>query len=414
MAPCIKNLTYILLLGISISCVDQAEEDGETSVSAVTMFTQKDLKQQEFTVFGDRDTTLVGENGTKLTILQNTFVDASGNAVSGEIKIELKECLDQYSMVLGNLTTTSDGEILESGGMVYVNAECDGKSLSIATDKSILVEIPCDSSLADMKMFEGEQNGEEINWVNPKSLDVQEVQAAFEEAGDSIEVSVVSDTIHKSHNVAYNVSINGRKVVGDEIPEGLALKIQNKIFAGNGLKITKDSLAIIDGYKVNLYKQDKLNSWDDYTYTKKWVSTETVNTFQEDKSTSYIFSMKKLGWANIDRLFQDPRTKEIEWLASINNYDEYSDAYVSLVFDEQKIHLPGYIRNDGSFSFTHGDYEKTALPVGATAAIVVTAYKDDKSYCSIEKVTIKEKQDISLDLAEMSKEELKRELAEKL
>ena len=65
---------------------------------------------------------------------------------------------------------------------------------------------------------------------------------------------------------------------------------------------------------------------------------------------------------------------------------------------------------DGSFSFTHNDEEKPRLPVGEQALILVTAYKDGKSYSSITMLKITEGQRLPLELLETSQEKLKEAL----
>ena len=111
--------------------------------------------------------------------------------------------------------------------------------------------------------------------------------------------------------------------------------------------------------------------------------------------------MKNLGWANIDRLYSDPRTEEVELLANISNESDFNFIYTTMV--TQSMYLPGYQKKDESFSFTHGDYESTQLPIGETATIIATACKDDKTYFGYQTIEIKKKQDVKIELKESSK-----------
>lgn len=195
-----------------------------------------------------------------------------------------------------------------------------------------------------------------------------------------MEITFILDTIYKKHNIAYNV--DGFSDIGkhDEIPIKLSNKISEKVFEGTGMILAKDSSMMVDGYKVNLYKQDTLTEWVDYKYGKKWIEVGTSNSFAEDKMTRHLFSIKKLGWANIDRLFNAPRTKEIEMIVKVNNCSDYEDIYTSMIFDNKCIYIPGYQKKDKSFSFTHGDYENPSLPIGEIATIPVTAYKNEMPF----------------------------------
>jgi len=149
------------------------------------------------------------------------------------------------------------------------------------------------------------------------------------------------------------------------------------------------------------------------TNLQAWA-VQGQNQFREDSGTSYLFSIKKLGWANIDRLFTDPRTKEIELIVTVEKQDEYDNIYTSMIFKNQNMYLPGYKKKDNSFSFTHGDHEKTALPVGETTTILVTAYKNEEPFYSMKTIILKEKQTIDMVLSVTTKDKLKKELENKI
>jgi hypothetical protein len=142
------------------------------------------------------------------------------------------------------------------------------------------------------------------------------------------------------------------------------------------------------------------------------MNTKGENSFAEDRKTNYIFSIKKLGWANIDRLLEDPRTKEVELITSVENEKEFKFIYVTMI--TQKMYLPGYQKKDETFCFSHNDEEKQQLPVGETATILATAYKNDKPYFAIKKITITDKQTVAFKLEETTTEKLKAEMKEKI
>lgn len=124
--------------------------------------------------------------------------------------------------------------------------------------------------------------------------------------------------------------------------------------------------------------------------------------------------MKKLGWANIDRLFNDSRTEQIELVVNVVGHEDYDNIYTSMIFKKQGMYLPGYQKKDQSFSFTHGDYEKTALPVGEVATVLITAYKDGIPFLGSETFTIKQEQSFDLELTATSVEGLKKELEKRV
>jgi hypothetical protein len=139
-----------------------------------------------------------------------------------------------------------------------------------------------------------------------------------------------------------------------------------------------------------------------------------LNTFETDPNSEYIFSIKQLGWANIDRVYSNPRTKNVELITAIDNYTDFENIYITLLMDKEKIFIPGYQKKDLTYGFTHGDYEKEKLPVGESAIIIATAYKNDIPYYSIQKITISEKQKVSFSLIETTMEKLKLDLEDKI
>lgn len=371
------------------------------------------LATQVFSFSSTKDTVLKGKKGTILKIGKNTFVDPLGNIVTGNVNIELKECLDPLDMVLGNLTTTTNGQYLQSGGMVYVNAVSGKTQLSIADNKSIKVTIPSDSTLAGMQVWEGEKNAKGINWVNPQPM-MNRVMNQSMDKKVIINDKGVQEVVGKGVNM--NPKSNVARIVwtNQPAPSQKAInEVSAKVWGFNskkGIMITKDSNAIIDGTKCRLEKGDIIQ-FGGFECGKAVPGT---NTFRENADAKYVFTMKKLGWANIDRLFSDPRNKQIDFVTAIDKHEDYKDICISLVLKNQNMYIPGYQKKDKTFSFTHGDYEKTSLPVGEDAIIITTAYKDDKVYYDIHPVTIAEKQSIHLTLKPTTKAGLKEALDKQL
>ena len=92
---------------------------------------------------------------------------------------------------------------------------------------------------------------------------------------------------------------------------------------------------------------------------------------------------------------------------------KYTNIYVALILEG--CYIPGYEKTDNTYSFTHGDFEKTVLPVGAAATIFFTGYRDgDAVYYSIYKFTIAENQQIKLDLKQVTEDQLKELLPKEL
>jgi hypothetical protein len=355
------------------------------------IYTTDNLNTQTFTIDNNVDNIVTGNNGTIVRIYKNTFIDQDGKPASGKIEFKLIEALTPIDRVLGNLTTTFDNKPLETGGMIFLDATSGSKQLSIATDKSILIKMPTDSALTNMSVYEGQKDSAGIKWKNP--LPIAQLNNS-----DSSNFDI--NAFEKTINMRYTV--DGFEDANDA-PQEIQSEVGRIAWEGDGLKISKDSSFKIGNYTIRFTKQKKLETW-----SQSYKIEKGTNSFSEDLKTNYIFSVKKLGWANIDRLLEDPRTTEVDFITSIENQNEFKYVYVTLI--TQQMYIPGYQKKDNSFCFSHGDEEKQQLPVGESATILATAYKNDKPYFAIKKIKIEKKLNVTFKLTETTKDKLKADL----
>jgi hypothetical protein len=125
----------------------------------------KEGATEQFEISTATDTIIETKDGVVFAIPANAF-DNSGN----KIQVEIKTALDAASIIENGLSTMSNGAMLETGGMFYINAYEDGKQLAVI--KSIDVSVPAREINPAMQLFEGvaDTNGI-INWVNPKPIE---------------------------------------------------------------------------------------------------------------------------------------------------------------------------------------------------------------------------------------------------
>ncbi len=120
---------------------------------------QNDLEQR-FSVDGQKRTQVFGKDGTKLWLEANTFVFADGTIPTGEIDLRLTECYSFGNMLLADLSTTSGEKLLQTGGMMKIEAYANGEELVIAEGKSIQAATPTQEFDKDMQLFYGEEHPE--------------------------------------------------------------------------------------------------------------------------------------------------------------------------------------------------------------------------------------------------------------
>lgn len=122
---------------------------------------------QTFNIKTNASQEIIGSQGTRLFIPENAFVDAMGNPVSDkEVTVKLTEALTFSDMLLNGLTTmTSDGDVLETGGMFFIEATANGQTLSLAPVKEISFKLPNQNLKDDMRLFSGNTSaGNTVSW----------------------------------------------------------------------------------------------------------------------------------------------------------------------------------------------------------------------------------------------------------
>ncbi len=416
-----KYSFFVILAALLLNACQLISPD---NIQKNELLSTENIAPQIFSISSSNDTSLIGNSGTVISFSKNTFVDQDGSYIEGEIEIELKECLTKLDFVLSNMTTTSNGLFLESGGMIYINATIGENQLAIAEGKSIGVAVPTHSVMEGMQLYEGVQTENGLDWQNPRALEIERpIEDLIGELVDEEEQPIGGDLIKKQCNVGYYVrGYHYEGSYGDHnylhndkmVPGGLLSEVSNICWSGNGMILSRDSIIQIDTFEVVLVKMDTIFESETFAFSNAGTTVKGLNQFREDNNNKYIFSIKKLGWANIDRLFNDPRTQEIKLIVVVQEQDEYDKIYTSMIFKNQDMYLPGYQKKDNSFSFTHGDYEKTSLPIGETATILITAYKGDEAFYAIETITIEEAQIVTLKLETTTQEDLKNALKDRI
>jgi hypothetical protein len=346
------------------------------------------LEKQEWKVSPFSDTVIQGKYGTQLRIPASAFCFADGSKVTTPVEVSLREAVKPEDIVLAGLTTLHNGRVLESGGMIEVTARSNDRELKLNRNAAVDVEIPAAAKQAGMSVFEGEISNGLMNWVNPVKIDQEPVS--------ELVVGAFQDNGEGSSSFYTNNSL-WMMIIGNDT-----------VFLRNG----NDTL-IYEPEKIER-NRNLFNPFGDViTNNGNNILQGNFNTHfsAADPSQSYVFSMKKLGWANIDRLSNDPRTRQVDFVTDLEDKKLYNIVNITLVFPGKNIFIPGYQKADGTYGFSHGDYEPMQLPVGEKAVLIVTAKKESQSYFASEELIIQPRQRIKLAPKPASEEEIKQKLA---
>lgn len=378
------------------------------------------LVSQIFKFKNNKDTTLVGKEGSQIHIQSNCFLDENKKPFKGEVKMEVKEAITMESIILGNLVTMADGNALESGGMIYIDAKTkDGKSLTLNPAKPMEVSMAAKEVKPDMKIWEGEQNGKFMNWKNPKpinngfnksELPDKKPSALRENENNIFDAVRCFCTNNRGYSFYYELIGNNRikvelysiKMSTDYFETLIAdtsydaLNLNNK-----NIPLPKPTIEGEDCFTPVFYKNKQLDWFGKFP-------TEAI------RNMDYKFNFSKIGsWANIDRLAGDQRTKLVEFSASLPDKQSFDEVSMYLIFKDKKMYIPGFksTKNKG-YGFSHGDFEKPKLPIGAKATVLCIAYKNDKPFFAMQNITITEKQEILMNPTASSDEAIKKLIAD--
>jgi hypothetical protein len=140
---------------------------------------------------GVPDTIITTKNGIRLALkdTEKLFVDDAGKAVPCStcktFNLEMTEVARRGDAIgRGINTLTTDGRMLESGGILFLEAICDGKKLSLKGEQSLQIQIPSTDlkntpeyikyqGIIKEKIFIGWEKTEEkavpVKWANPNT-----------------------------------------------------------------------------------------------------------------------------------------------------------------------------------------------------------------------------------------------------
>jgi hypothetical protein len=131
----------------------------------------KHLTAQTFNLDAATDTVIETQKGIVLSVPANCFLDQDENPVKGKIQLVVKEALDATTIIDAGLSSRSGDQLLESGGMFFVDARKNGRPLKIDSANGIVAEVPTDTVKPGMNLFHGVRKMDgTIDWSNPRPL----------------------------------------------------------------------------------------------------------------------------------------------------------------------------------------------------------------------------------------------------
>lgn len=133
---------------------------------------------QEFEMNAEEDQIVKGSAGTLIAIPSNTLVKKDGSEVRGLISFQLTEYVRPSEFAAaGLITRNTDGDILETVGMLNLVALQGADTLQIREGEDIEVAFPLKSERPDMQVWDAEKNADgQVEWKLQTTNDIQEME----------------------------------------------------------------------------------------------------------------------------------------------------------------------------------------------------------------------------------------------
>ena len=120
---------------------------------------------QRFVINNAIDTIIETDDGVVFAIPAHAFYSRSG-----KVQLEIKTAIRPYDIMRQGLSTESNGSLLQTAGMFYINGYENGEPVGLV--KNIDVSVPANKINPAMKVFDGVMDSSgRINWINPKPIE---------------------------------------------------------------------------------------------------------------------------------------------------------------------------------------------------------------------------------------------------
>lgn len=390
-----------------------------------TQLYEKDTKKaQVLSIPTDKDTTIVCAEGTVIKIKANSFVsEKTGAPVKGRVNLYVEEYYKISDILLANLSTTSNGELLETGGMLNIAATKNNEPLKLESGKTIEISFPTQRKEENMQLFSGSWiDDKHIDWtVETEEIEEEEqIYTVVEEmpmfkGGDRGLLEYIYKNM-KYPPRARELNVQGKVIIGFVINENGEVK-DASVLRGVSKDLDSAALAMVKtmpnwkpgrqggrsvsvGYSIPVsFRLDNSEPKTIYNSREEFEKSYTDSTLQKARAQEvmqYVFSSDKLGWINCDRFIASPQITDFALKLGRNVED------VRIVFDRYKSVMAAFPQK-GLFTFGK-------VPLGEKITIVALKRIDNKLYLALKKTNTTSKNEEGLDFQPVTMETLKMEM----
>lgn len=353
-----KPITYKIKKTQKAS-IDNSNLQVQTSLENDFKTIEQDF--QDFVINANFDTTIICKEGTVFKIRHSSFLIASNlTEVKGTITFQVKEFYKISDILSARLTTHSNENILETGGMLFIQATSNGQLCKLKDNSSIEISFPFTEKKDSMLLFSGSWTNQKIDWKlfppnEANQKEIVEEMAAFPGGtvalnnfmlrnlvypdsladmgiGGMVQMDFVIDETGKAKDV--NFKNRSQKGFKDAILNTFSKMPRWKPAKRNGVPIKSTYSQAITFYNEEQNINDTIFK-NDFEAT---INDTNINKVKTADIRQYIFSTSKLGWINCDRFYNSlkPRT---DFYVDCGNYTELD---IKLVFHSFKAVLDNF------------------------------------------------------------------------
>jgi len=338
-----------------------------------------------FKIDATKDTTIICKKGVKIFIKAGSFINPNTEDIPENVEIAVQEFLSMTDILENELTTRSNGRVLESGGMINIGATENSQRVELKKGKEIKISFPCKDCRTEMRTFVGEKSNGQINWLTSDNklgkIESRETKPIFAEGKESINHFILLN--RKYPNKAFEKSIEGIvhvRFIIDENGNTLEAKLVKSVEASldkEAMRIVSilpkwtpakiDGMPIESKYTLPISFKITKEPFGNNEFTSLGgdiddVSDKKIDSIKRDKERRerierkqemqeivalgyYVINSSKLGWINVDKYDSKSSTNFIVDANTIEPVKVY------VILKNQKSLFSNEYRENSKFNF---------------------------------------------------------------
>jgi hypothetical protein len=371
--------------------IPEKVEDDDDDFDIQELYDQLSVEAQHFKFLPSKDTAFRSQYGSIFYFRANAFKTQAGSK-NDTITIKIKEAFDYASMISENLSTISDGMILESQGMFDVRAfDPLGNELFLKTGQDYVALVPVDEIKPKMEIFSGTFHNGSINWKTLRGKNQERK-------------SLTNITLRSSKSSSRKRNVNKGKLRGSrncyiyvyverpqrdcpfffcKIKQFINPRRKPSMYRTRKQKIDCELLSVMQNrYRIsnmssisNALNKPQLDSIAKLPEAqraqayKNFLDQSTENALANNSGNvgdmSYLlFSNTEMRWANIDEFMSAPKDQLLAVKLPLKHSKSHD---AKLLFKERKVIYPA-VEEQGKFTFPKVLKDQDAILVALSYA----------------------------------------------